>query len=71
MSQPWEDESLKGAYYAEKKRQASKKMTPPPTQPKQPGLTDAFGQAAKFEKRNRAINKATKPTRRLASGTDE
>ena len=56
---PWEDESLKGAYYAEKKRLAPKKMTPPPApkKPKTPRLTDALGQAEKLEQRNADVAK--------------
>lgn len=63
---PWEDESLKGEYWKEKKR-----MSKPPLEegsPKPPSLTGAFGEAARLERRNKKIEKATKPLRKALPG---
>jgi hypothetical protein len=73
---PWEDESLKGAYHQEKKRQASvrmnfKKKAARPFPKKEPTLTGALGQAYKFKQRNEKIDQLTKPLRKSATGGTE
>jgi hypothetical protein len=53
---PWEDESLKGAYYKEKARLAKPPVAAP--KPKAPGLTDLadpMKQADKLAKRNKKV----------------
>lgn len=75
-SKPWEDESLKGAYHQEKKRQASvmenfKKKASRPIPKKEPTLTGALADAYKFKKRNEKVDELTKPLRKAATGGTE
>jgi hypothetical protein len=71
-AKPWEDESLKGEYYKEKKRmQKPPQVGSPKPKAKLPSATDAWGQAAGLEKRNKRIDKATAPIRKALPGQDK
>jgi len=71
---PWEDESLKGPYYEEKKRQAEVRKAfkaKPLPKPKEPSFTGAMAQAYALKKRNEKVDMLTKPLREAATGAKE
>lgn len=68
---PWEDESLKGEYYKEKKRMQKPPVVGSPKPKPTPTATEAWGAAEKFEKRNKLVDKATKGVRKLLPGQDK
>ncbi len=70
-AKPWEDESLQGEYHRTKAFLAKKKADKEKKEGGLSGLTDALGQAGKFEKRNRLIDQATKRLRKAMPGQEE
>jgi len=69
LANPWDDESLKGPYYAEKKRQQAVRVKPATGESRLVSAMDsAWAMADKLRKRNEHVDKATKPLRPLAQG---
>ena len=69
MASPWEDESLKGPYYAEKKRQQAVRVKPASGESRLVSAMDgAWSMADKLRKRKDAVEVATRPLRPLAQG---